>query len=352
MTRRSTDSPTLKQVAETAGVSIGAASKVLSGGESSVRVSAKTAEVIREAAKKLRYVPNGHARSLRRRRSESVGLVFENIGHFADGSLFNAMMLDGVSRVVFQNKYRLTILAEIRKGSPVSDLGDGRVDGLVWCKLPNEPGVIEEVGRLNIPCVALCSPPPQELHSVKFFSCDNVGGAEMVVDAMVRYGHKRILFVLERGELSTPDAQARLTGFLTACSRRGICVEADDVVTWSYECDQFAEWFASEPPHTAIFAWNDGVAGNILRQAAALGVAVPNRLSVVGFDSTHYCESTIPRLTAVRQPISEMAKAASEHLFRLMQGEDVSHADVVFPCTLDERESLSFAPSLCAPTSS
>lgn len=333
-------SPTLKQVAETAGVSITAVSKVLHGSDSNVRVSDKTAEHIRTVAAELKYVPNGHARSLRTRRSNTVGLVFENIGHLADGSLFNAMMLDSIGQAVFRRHYRLTILSEIDYEQSIANLGDGRLDGLVWCKLSANRVVLDRIQDLKIPCVALCSPPPEGLHSVTFFTCDNEGGAAMIVDRMVELGHRRILFALESGEAMTPDAQARLSGFLAACGKHGIEVSDRDVVVWSYDSDEFRDWWCENPLHTAIFAWNEGVAGNILKQAAACGIRVPDQLSVVGFDSTPYCETTTPKLTAVRQPISVMAKAATEHLFRLLSGEESPSDDMVFPCSVDERDSL------------
>lgn len=333
-------SPTLKQVAETAGVSITAVSKVLHGSESNVRVSDKTAEHIRSVAAELKYVPNGHARSLRTRRSNTIGLVFENIGHLADGSLFNAMMLDSIGQAVFKRHYRLTILSEIDYEESIANLGDGRLDGLVWCKLSANRTVLDRIEDLKIPCVALCSPPPEGLHSVTFFTCDNEGGASMIVRRMVELGHRRILFVLESGEAMTPDAQARLSGFLAASAELGIEVSENDVVVWSYAAEEFRDWWQTQPPHTAIFAWNEGVAGNILMQAGKVGIKVPEELSVVGFDSTRYCDTTTPKLTAVRQPISVMARAATEHLFNLLAGESVSLEDVVFECSVDERESL------------
>lgn len=338
-------SPTLKQVAETAGVSITAVSKVLHGSDSNVRVSDKTAEHIRNVAAELKYVPNGHARSLRTRRSNTIGLVFENIGHLAGGSLFNAMMLDAIGEGVFRRHYRLTILSEIDYEQSIANLGDGRLDGLVWCKLSDNRSVLDRISDLRIPCVALCSPPPEGLHSVTFFSCDNKGGASMIVHRMAELGHRKILFVLEAGEAMTPDAQARLSGFLQASGELGLEVGEQDVVVWNYDAREFKDWWAARPPHTAIFAWNEGVAGNVLAQAAAAGVEVPRLLSVVGFDSTRYCDTTTPKLTAVRQPISQMAKAATEHLFRLLGGEEGAQKDLVFECSVDERESLGPVPA-------
>lgn len=344
MTQKS-GSTTLKQVADIAGVSITAASKVLHGSKSNVRVSEKTALHIQSVARDLRYVPNGVARSLRTRRSDTIGLVFENIGHLADGSLFNSLMLDSIGAEVFKRHYRLTILSEIDYAKEIETLGDGRLDGLVWCKLPADPGILGRIENLNIPCVALCSPPPHAMHQVNFFCCDNEGGAQLAVKEMALRGHQRILFVLEEGEALTPDALARLKGCRLACQDHGIQFSEDDTVIWRYDASNFVEWWQGKPPHTAIFAWNEGVAGNILGQALAVGVRVPEELSVVGFDSTQYCETTSPKLTAVKQPISQIAKAAAQRLFNFLEGNKEDRGDEMFECSIDIRESLSSAPN-------
>lgn len=332
--------PTLKEVAEAAGVSVTAASKVLSGGQASVRVSEQTAAHVRAVAASMKYVPNAHARSLRTRKSDTIGLIFENIGHLADGSLFNAMMLDTIGKEIFRRHYRLTIFSQIDRHHSVPSLQDGRLDGLIWCKLSGAPSQLNELKALNLPFVALCSPPPEWNHPFPFISCDNVGGAGLVVDRMVELGHRRILFLLEDGEATTPDAQSRVSGFVQACEAHGIEVSEGDIRIWSFDGEEFPEWWASKPPHTAVFAWNDNLANSVLERAAQCGVAVPEELSVVGFDSTRFCETTTPKLTSVRQPIREMAHAATDYLFQLLDGETPDLSDMVFPCALDERESL------------
>ncbi len=345
MARRKSTATTITEVAAEAGVSITSVSKVLHGSQASIRVSEATANHIRQVAQRLNYVPNANARSLRTRKSETIGLVFENLGHISDGPQFNVMLLDGIGRAVFDQHYRLTILTEIDYQDSVRQLGDGRLDGLVWCKLRPEPEILRQLEAAHIPCVVMCAPPPSGLHSLSFFGCDNQGGAKALTKRMIELGHRRILFVLEEREEDTPDALARLAGVREALEEADLSLEAEDVVVWSYAADEFESWWRSKPPQTAVFAWNEGVAGNVLLQAARCGVDVPGQLSVVGFDSTQYCDSTRPRLTAVRQPVLQMATAAASHLFKLIQGEPLLPTDTVFPCSIDERESLGPVPA-------
>jgi len=86
------------------------------------------------------------------------------------------------------------------------------------------------------------------------------------------------------------------------------------------------------------------MAGRLLQRLTEANVAVPDRLSVVGFDSTQFCETTTPRLTAVRQPIREMGAFAAQALLDLIDNQKVGLCSTVFPCTLDVRGST--APHL------
>lgn len=337
---------TLKAVAEAAGVSVSAVCKVLHGKGDSVRVSKGTAENIRAAAERLKYSPNALARSLRMSRTQTVGLVFENFGEIAAGPLYYVQLLDGVASQLFERHYRLTILPEVPRDAVSSTLVDGRLDGVIWCKMPKDPEIHRQLAERFIPTVALNSTPPDGSPIPYFVTCDNAAGAELVVEHLYDFGHRRILFALEENEDTTPDAQARLAGFCKAMNARGLPCGQDDVVVWHTAAIEFPEWYDSKPPHTAVFAWNERMGGEILAQATRHGLILPKDLSVVGFDSTRYCDSTIPRLTAVRQPVKPMAQTAARLLLALIEGENLDQTSYAFPCTLDIRESTT-SPSHC-----
>lgn len=329
---------TLKDVAEAAGVSITAVSKVLHGSGKSVRIAKETETAIREAAHRLQYVPNSVARSLRTSRTRTIGLVFENFGSLSEGPMYYVLMLDGVAQELFRNHYRLTILAEVSHKHVGGALSDGRMDGAIWCKLPMEEEVLTQLAQSRIPVVALNTEAPAN-PLLTYVSCDNEGGARLVVEHLYALGHRRVLYVMETGEDDTPDATARLRGFRRACQEAGLPFSEDDIVFWDRDASQFADWWRSGPPHTGVFAWNERVAGAVLRRAHESGVHVPTDLSVVGFDSTPFCETTSPPLTAVRQPILEMAKHAARILFESLDNGPDEPRVFTYPCTLDVRGS-------------
>ena len=339
---------TLKRVADEAGVSITAVSKVLHGRGQSVRVSDETADHIREVAQKLNYVPNSLARSLRTNKTDTVGLVFENFGDIAEGPHYYLHLLDGIASEIFKNHFRLTLLAEVDPLNPLSSLADGRLDGVIWCKLAGSPELIRQIANSPIPVVALHAPPVEMAHSTVFVTCDNPGGSRLVVDHLSELGHEKILFVLETGEEHTPDALARLQGFKTSMSDLGREVTEDDIVVWSGKAKEVPSWLAKKTGHTAIYCWNEFLAGNVIKQLQECGRKVPKDYSVVGFDSTPFCETTTPRLTAVRQPIHAMAGQAAKVLMDLINGSKPSQLHQVFSCTLDVRDSTGFAPILAS----
>jgi len=328
-------------VAEAAGVSVASVSKVLHGRGKNVRVSEVRAVAIREAAQRLRYSPNALARSLRMSRTYTIGLIWVQMQRIADGPLYYVHLLDGVSHILFQQHYRLTILPELPELQPVRALSDGRLDGVIWCKMPDDPDLIEDLNHTPLKVVALNSPPPSVAGAYPAITCDNASGARLVVDHLVGLGHKRILFALDPGWECAPDAHARLKGFGEAMAGYGLPFGPEDIVVWKVSDPAIGEWRASNPPHTAIFAWHEGLAGAILKAAGESGISVPGELSVVGFDSTLFCESTKPRLTAVRQPVREMAEVAAQLLIDLIEGKTPSELSYTFPCVLDVRDSTS-----------
>ncbi len=331
---------TLKDVALRAGVSISSVSHALHGRGGNVRVSAATREAIAQAAQDLGYVPNANARSLRTNRSHTIGLIFENFGSIAAGPRFYVHLLDGAAREVFRSGRRLTILSEMDHGRPSALLEDGRLDGVLWCKADEDPCLRDRIAALKIPCVLLNSRLPDDrLFGV---ACDNRMGSEIAVAHLHALGHQRIQFALERREEETPDALERLAGFHDACAARGMAQDPPEV--WDAEAREFGSWMARKTGHTALYCWNEGLAAMALQQALRLGVQVPEELSVVGFDSTEFCEGTRPRLTAIRQDIDQMASLAARTLIDLIEGRPHPTKRMLFPVSLDERESTGPAP--------
>lgn len=326
---------TLKDVAEAAKVSTTAVSRVLHGGGPGVRVSEERAAQIRAVAERLNYRANALARNLRTSRTGTVGVLFENLRGLADGPLYITHMLDGVASVLFKNKYRITLLAEIDHNNLMGSIGDGQLEGVIWCKLARDEETVALIHNTPIPIVAINAASPTDGSDTLYVNCDNDGGIELAVAHLWDLGHRRITFLHETAEANTPDCVARRDAFERAIARRG---GTPAVTNWAWFLDGVVDHLMTRQ-YTAAICWTESAAGRLLGHMSRAGIDVPAQFSVVGFDSTQYCETTTPTLTAVRQPIRDMGAFAAQALLNLISGQDSGPYSTVFPCTLDVRGS-------------
>ncbi len=326
---------TLRDVAEAANISTTAVSRVLHGGGASVRVSEERAAQIREAAARLNYRVNAVARNLRKSRTNTIGVLFENLKGLGDGPLYTTCLLDGVSSVLFQQGYRLSLLAEIDHSDLMGSLGDGQLDGVIWCKLARDADSASILRDMPIPIVAINASEPNDDAEALFVNCDNVGGIHLAIDHLIGLGHQRIAFLSEAEESDTPDRISRRDAYVSQMLLHGLePVELE--CPWNL---QGAVAEILERKSTAVVCWTERLAGHLLDSLREQLISVPRQLSVIGFDSTRYCETTSPRLTAVRQPIREMAAFATETLLGMIRREDCGFQSRIFPCQLDVRAS-------------
>ena len=326
---------TIRDMAQQANVSTAAVSKVLHGSGQSIRVSPERAAHIRSVAERLNYRANALARQLRTSRTHTIGVFFENLKGLMDGPLYTTNLLDGVASELFKNHYRLTVLAEIDHHNVIGSLADGQLEGVLWCKLARDEEMVDQIRQMPIPVVAINAAAPDPDTDTVYVNCDNQGGMELAVEHLWGLGHSKIAFVHETEERGTPDCVARREGYEQAMHRRG---GRPTVLEAPWSMTGLPEQLL-ESGCTAVCCWTESSAGRLLTRLQEAGVTVPERLSVVGFDSTMYCETTNPRLTAVRQPIREMAAYATQALLDLISGQKKGHHSIVFPCSFDERGS-------------
>ena len=330
---------TIRDVAVAAGVSPMAVSKVLHGRGSNVRVGPETAALIRKVAEELQYEPNALARSFRSRRTRTIGLIFDNWSKVAGGSQYLAHLLDAITTVAFPRGYAVTICPQLSDGAEA--LNDGRFDGLIWAKFESSSANLLALERSRTPMVLLhASSPDLASRGFDTFSCENEGAMQMSVDHLADLGHRRIAFVAPLNAEHNDETLARLEGVRSAMARRGLEFCGGDILNWDYDAAGFSEWWHSGHPHTALILRSESQAGAIYKHAAELGARIPHDFSIVGFDSTSYCEMLSPRLTSVRQPIEEMIGQATNALLCLVEnGRTHTAKNHSFSCGFDVRQS-------------
>jgi LacI family transcriptional regulator len=319
---------TIYDVAALAGVSIKSVSRVLNRGPN---VSPALEAKVRAAVERLDYRPSLSARAL-------AGASSYLIAAFVDAELTLEHWRSGrgndyLSRLEYgalvecrQAGYHL-LVELVDYGSPsleaelLSLLRALKPDGVLLTP-PNsdDPRVLDVLERNGTPFVRLGAETALD-RGMRVFMDDRQAAADMTAHLIGR-GHRRIGFV--SGPIGYAASRARREGFLEAMAERGLTAETDLIMEgdFTFEAGRKAgaALLASTARPTAIFASNDDMALGVLNAAVALGISVPGEVAVCGFDDTPSAGLSTPPLTTIRQPVAEMAAAATHLLLPATRG--------------------------------
>lgn len=327
-------------VARVAQVSQSAVSRTFTPGAS---VSDATRRRVLEAARKLGYRPNAHARSLITRRSRIIGLVLSYLENlFYPGALqrlAERLQADGYHVLLFVND---TPNAD----DLVTEILRYHVDGIVLTATTLSSGLAQRCASANIPVVLfnrVMAQASAATHSVSSVRSDNVSGGRALAHFLADAGHRRVAFVAGNEESSTNLERER--GFREGLTERGLRIWARGVGNYDFEQAKGAarELFgtAAERPD-AVFVASDHMAFAVMDTLRfELGLRIPEDVSVVGFDDVPQAAWPSYALTTYRQPVQPMVDAVVSLLRRQLHDDEVAPPeDVVFPGELVVRGSV------------
>lgn len=299
---------TIDDVAALAGVSIKTVSRVLNE-EPSVRPD--TRRRVQEAMAALDYQPSLPARSLAGRRSNLLGLVYEN----PSANYIYAVQSGAIARCR-ESRRRLFIQAcggseESRVDEVLAMVAQTHVDGLVLtAPLSADPILIEALRKRDLAFVLIA--PDAAVEGVPAVMMDDRGAAQEMTRYLIELGHRRIGFVA--GHPAHPSSRLREEGWRAALAEAGL-EAGDELLEQGYNNarsgrDAGHRLLVRTHRPTAIFASNDDMAAGVLLAAHERGIAIPRELSVAGFDDTEIAGIVWPTLTTIRQPVYDMAHRA------------------------------------------
>ncbi len=310
--------PTIDDVARTAGVSIKTVSRVVNN-EPNVRES--TRERVQRVIDELNYRPDKSARSLKSGRSYLIGLVYDDPAIYdIPSSGYVIKIQEGVLTVCKQFNYEMVIhpcnYRDPRIAQELKALvKTSRLDGVVVAPpLSGMPEVIEAFRSVNCPIISL-SPGPQVTDMARVETNDR-GVCRDMTNYLIELGHRRIAFI--DGHADHDALKQRILGYKDALAENGIEYNPDYVeygdnsIRAGDECSH--RLLSRNPRPTAIFACNDDMAAGALRTAQQRGYVIPDDLSIVGFDDVPIAQQVFPTLTTIRQPLVRMAALAAERL--------------------------------------
>ena len=298
-------------VARLAGVSQSAVSRCFTSGAS---VSLAMRDKVREAARKLGYQPNAHARSLITGRSRIIGLVLSALEN-----LFYPAVLERLAKRLQQDGYHLLIFIGDNANSDdlVEEILQYKVDGIVLGATTLSSALAQRCADASIPVVlfnrVMASGSAGAVSSVR---SDNVGGGRDIARFLIAGGHQRIAYIAGREDSSTNLERER--GFREGLAKQGQRIYARAIGNYDVTQARRAalELFANAADRPdAVFVAGDQMAIVVLdtlRQE--LGLAVPQDVSVVGFDNVPQAGWASYELTTFEQPVAPMVEATVELL--------------------------------------
>lgn len=299
---------TMSDVARLAGVSIATVSAIVN---ETGRVSTKLTARVKHAMEALDYQPNHVARSLKVRRTFTVGMVIPDVTN----PFFTDMMC-GVEDEASKNGYSVILCNSgedpARENLHLNMLFSRRVDGVLLGGV--NPEGQHEVIRRRFPLVLVDRIPPR--FRGPGVVMDNVMAAFEATSYLIGLGHTRIAIIA--GNLAISTGSDRMEGFRKALQEANLSLRQEYCKAGEFlfqkACECASDLFKLKEPPTAILCCNNKMTLGLMRTAAEMGFRIPEQVSVVGFDDFDWAGSFSPRLTTIRQPAYQMGQRAMEML--------------------------------------
>ncbi len=313
-------------VARESGFSISTVSLVLNEAALSRYVAAQTKVHVRETAERLGYRPDASARSLRSRRSETIGIMVFDIS-----DPFCTLILKGIEETLHSTSYLPIIMDahnEIKQFQRyLQMLLERRVEGLIvianWLFVDINP--LADLEREHIPTVLI----GQQRHfgAMSSVMVDNEAGGYLALQHLHGLGHKDIAVI--RGPVHLPDSSKRWDGMIRLAKETGIRLRPQWTVDLPDASDPGSGFeggynlmnrmLKGKKRFTAVAAFDDMTAFGVMRALRQAGLSAPEDCSVMGFDDVPLATLGSPSLTTVRQPMEEMGVIAAERILKGIQ---------------------------------
>ncbi|HUK26015.1 MAG TPA: LacI family DNA-binding transcriptional regulator [Terriglobales bacterium] len=308
---------TIRDVARESGFSSTTVSIVLNNAPLARYIPPATKKRIERAAKRLGYRPNLFARSLRSKRSHTVGvMVFDMTDPYC------TLILRGIENTLYQSSY-LPILTDVHNERArferyLEMLLDRRVEALIivanWLFVDID--VLADLEKSSIPTAMI----GRELQTdtVSSVIVDNEMGAYTALEHLYSLGHRQIAFI--RGPKTLADSAPRWKGIRSFAKSKGLELDPDLVLDLPESRDPISSFEAGyklteellkrKLHFTALMAFDDMTAFGAIRALVRAGVRVPEQCSVIGFDDIAASSLYTPPLTTIRQPMEAMGAMA------------------------------------------
>lgn len=338
----------IKELSKLAGVSVATVSYVLND---SGNVGDETRQKILKLAKEYNYKPNSVAKSLRTNKSNTIGVLVEDITVW-----FAPEIIRGISS--FADSYgKNLILNDLGLLSKIGDRFDDiskykhyindklnlllstQVDGIIYVGM-HDRNIDNVIKSIDKPIVfAYCYTDNSDDASVTY---DNIDISYKIGEILVDKGHKKIAAIC--GTYDSKASYKRFCAFKKALYDHDVEIDNNYVKFGNWQSEQgyncAKELLMMKERPTAIFAFNDLMAAGTLKAAKELKISVPAELSIVGFDDRELSSYTNPMLSTVKVPLEHMGVKSGEILNALTLKKELKNNKIILPCIYVDRETV------------
>ncbi|MBV8216614.1 MAG: LacI family DNA-binding transcriptional regulator [Verrucomicrobia bacterium] len=323
--------PTIRDVAEIAGVSTATVSNVLRGTRF---VGPARQKLVRDAIELLGYNPNWLAASLRARRSGVIGLVVPDITI----SFFSGI-LSRIEELAASSNYQI-ILADAqekpeRERDRVRALLRRQADGLILVPCSDHSEVLGDISRQKVPAVLVDRGSAES--GFDSIQVDNSAAAQAGAEHLLQLGHRNILAVAANPSLQ--NIAQRIEGFQEAVKSRRRTARVISCISVAEAYWEVLGILRAPSRPTAIFALTEQMALGSLRAIWESGIEFPSAISLIAFDDCEWMTALRPFVSTIRQPIHGIAETAWSTLLKRLQGRPRGRVREELKCTLVIRES-------------
>lgn len=310
---------TLKELAAILELSQSTVSRIVNGAATEHRIAEETQQRVLHAAALYGYSANTVARSLRQKRTYTIGVIVPEISEgYSTGVLCgieDELLKDGFFYFVVSHRHRPELLEGYQRMMLARS-----VEGIIAVDTPIE-------GELPVPLVSVSGHRPG--NGVINIELHHGQAAHLALSHLRALGHKRIAFI--KGQVFSSDTNRRWHAIVDTAKDLGIEIDPRLVVQLQGPepgpgpgIEATRKLLAAARPFTAIFAFNDITAVGAIMALREAGLRVPKDVSVLGFDDVLIASTTNPPLTTIHQPLRGMGQAAASTMLGLIR-DDIPH---------------------------
>ena len=330
---------TMKDISKKANVSLSTVSAVIN---QSAYVSPALTNRVMQAVEELNYKPNAVARSLKKKRTNTVGVIVSNLSN-----PFYPPLIEGIEDVSFNNNFNV-ILCNVSNGNKkiltyLELMLEKQVDGLLLANIANSED-LNEVEKTGLKYVLINRKPP--FYDKNFVGVNNPLSSELAVNHLVRQGYKRIAFF--GGDLDINTARERKAGFISCMTQTGLDIDPMLIYDGEYSLEsgytnvkKMIEQVKVLPE--AICTASDIIAFGVIKGLRDSGIRVPEDISVIGNDNNSFSENFLVPLSSIDHSTYDMGKLSMEFLLEMIKEKDETRArQIILTPSLVVRESCGY----------